>query len=809
MNIVRKLVRNWKWFLINLLGLGTAMACVLTVFLFTRHEIGYDGFHKKADRIYRITLDSNRGATSMHPARVAGDLPEELKKIYPEIEDMVRLIPFRKAFIKIGEQKFFTEKAFSTDSSFFRVFDFKILTGNPETALTQPGQAFISRGLAMKYFGTLDVVGKVISILHQKELTPRDFTIAGVMEDFPVQSHFHAELLTSLTDDVENRTTWAYTYFLMKSGTDVANFVKTVQQQMDKENTSGEVMPLVYLQKITDIHLYSHKTREMERNGNIRTLYLLGTGTFIILLIALANYLNLSLVQFYSRIKSVKVKVINGASKARIAREIISESLILSLVSSAAGCYFAFRMCEIIGIPIHQSDSIAAMAVMVVIMILVVALISVIPLFSSGEVSSTKIKGSRGRLYTIPLVVQYALAVVAITGTLVLHRQIGYMTSQHPASQSSNLLIIPNNPTEVVQRYDLLKAELLKLPEVANVTSALEPPGGDILDNFEFEMEGIEKREGQTLNILTTDIDFFSILGIKPLAGTTDLGVTPSLQWETDATNLSSYRRYPGVDPALLADLEKRVGIYREKYILNQSALNMLGITNPQEAIGKRFRLNWFMSDLFPEGEVVAVVPDFHYTNLHSQEKPLVIISKKMFNSCFIISLNPGQSSLAIPAIGPVWEKLNPGYPMPYEFMSDSYRQVYSDEYAQSRVLSLFALISIILSALGMFALAAFTMQRRVKEIGVRKINGARVWEVMLMLNTEFLKWVFIGFLLAIPVAWYALHRWLEGFAYRISLSWWIFGLAGIFALGIALLTVSWLSWRAATRNPVESLRYE
>jgi putative ABC transport system permease protein len=251
------------------------------------------------------------------------------------------------------------------------------------------------------------------------------------------------------------------------------------------------------------------------------------------------------------------------------------------------------------------------------------------------------------------------------------------------------------------------------------------------------------------------------------------------------------------------------VGNYREKYILNRSALKHLGITNPQDVIGKRFRLNFFMDELFPEGEVVGVVPDFHYTNLRTEEKPLVIIPRKMFNSCFIIRINPALSSRAVSTIESVWKKINPGYPFQYEYLTDNYRRIYADEYAQTRVLSLFAIISIILSSLGMFALAAFTMQRRVKEIGIRKINGARVWEVMMMLNGEFLKWVAIGFIIAIPVSWYAMHKWLESFAYKVPLSWWIFALAGLISFVIALLTVSWLSWRAATRNPVESLRYE
>jgi putative ABC transport system permease protein len=322
-------------------------------------------------------------------------------------------------------------------------------------------------------------------------------------------------------------------------------------------------------------------------------------------------------------------------------------------------------------------------------------------------------------------------------------------------------------------------------------------------------MEGIEKKEGQSINIFTTDSNFFSSLGIRPIAGTTELGFTPSQKWESDAIELSQLRETKNADKKKLADLERRVGGYREKYILNQSALRMLGIYNAQEAIGKKFRLNFFLPDLFPEGEIVGVVPDFHYTNLHSEEKPLAIAPRKMFNYCFMISINPAQRGNAMKTIASVWQKINPEFPLQYEFITDTYRKVYAGEYAQTRVLSLFALISIILSSLGIFAMAAFSMQHRVKEIGIRKVNGAKVFEILTLLNKDLVIWISIAFLAATPAGYYVMHKWLQNFAYKTELSWWIFALAGVVTLGIALLTVSWMSWRASTRNPVEALRYE
>ena len=360
-----------------------------------------------------------------------------------------------------------------------------------------------------------------------------------------------------------------------------------------------------------------------------------------------------------------------------------------------------------------------------------------------------------------------------------------------------------------VQRYDQLKNELLRNPSIENVTAAMEEPGGDILDHSLFTMEGIEKKEGQSLSILTIDSNFFKTMGIEPLAGSIDLGYTPSQEWEKNAFELSRLHDSKSENHERIKELEDLVGNYREKYILNSSALKILGIENPQDAVGKNFRLDFFWPDIFPQGDIVAVVPDFHYTNLHNEEKPLAIVSRKMFNYCFLISIKPGMHKEALATLHNTWSEINPEYPLEYEYITDSYRVIYGGEYAQMQVISLFALLSILISALGIFALAAFSMKRRVKEIGIRRVNGATIADIVILLNKDFVAWVFIAFAIATPVAWFAMHKWLENFAYKTALSWWIFAIAGIVVLITALVTVSTQSWHAATRNPVESLRDE
>lgn len=794
--------------MISAIGLSTALACLIVIFLYVKSEFGYDRIHTKSDRIYRVTTDSNDGAISTHPARVDGDWPEKLMTEYPAIERTVRLVPYRNAIIRIGDQKFYSENAFMTDSSFFEVFDFKILTGNRANAFSKPGTAFIALSMAEKYFGNVDVAGREITIQHQQDPNPRTYVIEGVMEDFPFNSHFHAELLTSYGNSGD-RTAWAYTYYLLKQGADADVLRNIIQQRWEAENQTEDPTRILYLQKLTDIHLFSNKTREIEANGNIRSVILLISGGIIILIVALINYFNMNRVQFISRIKTINIKIINGASKKTISWEIALESLFISIVSVFfAGIYISLLK-GLPGFSIPDSGIGSAVAVIILIFIIIVTLLSVFPFLNRRKISEICFSSHDRRQYSLPLVIQFTLAVAAIVSTIVLNRQMNLIMTRHPAAREDNMIVIADNPWEVVQRYQQLKDELMDNPLIGGITSAMEEPGGDILDNVEFEMEGIDKKDNQSISIFTIDTNFFSFMEIEPLAGSIDPGFTPSHQWEADAVELSNLRTAPEPDRHKIEEYEKKTGNLREKYILNESALTLLGIDNHEDAVGKRFRVNFFLPDLFPEGEIIGVVPDFHYTNLHNKERPLVIVSRKMFNYNFLIRISPEHPDKSLEAIDEAWRKINPEFPFRYQFISEKYLQVYKVEYSQARVISLFALIALLLSVLGIFAMTVFSIQNRVKEVGIRKVNGAKVSEILLMLNIDIIKWITISFVIAIPLSWYIMNKWLQNFAYKTELSWWIFALAGIVALGIALLTVSFQSWKAATRNPVEALRYE
>lgn len=806
MKLLRKLGRNWQWVLINILGLALSFACVALVTAFTKQELTYDRFHSKADRIYRVSNSTIVGDRTHHPARIWGEWVPKLPEDYPQIENLVRMVPFKKGVVQIGNERFYSEKMFRVDSSFFDIFDFEWIEGDMDRALTEPKQAVVSRSMAEKYYGTTDVVGKTIDITHQQVDSGFAFTIVGVMEDFPENSHFHADVLTTIPDMTYNNS-WGYTYYLMKKGTDVEKLRGTIQKNWDEDLEEGHLRHVIHFQKLTDIHLYSHKTREIETNGDVKSVILLASGALIILFIALINFLNLSRVQFISEIKSIKVRMINGATKALVAKDYAMESLVISVSAILMGTLLAKKLGEYMHVDPFAAPGLSGIIVLT--FLVGVALLAVYPLLNSKVTADTRVAPSKAGMYTFPLVLQFTLAVVAIAGTIVLQRQINFLNNEHPNAENANILVIEKNPWPVVQRFEPFKTEMLADPSIINVTGAMEEPGGDILDNNTFEMEGIEPSENNIIYIFTIDKDFLKAMHVKPLAGTVDFGYTPPHQWEENALELGTLVNSGSTDEARINELREALGDYREKYILNESALKMLGISDPQEAIGKRFRYNFFLPDLMPEGEIIGVVPDLHYTNLHNEERPLVIIAKKVFTHTFLIELDPNRRDEAIAHLNRVWNKVNPEYPLEYQYISDSYQKVYTTEYAESTVLGLFAIISILLSALGIYAIAAFTIKRRVKEIGLRKVNGATVSEIMLMLNQNFVRWIALAFVIATPIAWYAMHRWLENFAYKVSLSWWIFALAGFVAMAVALVTVSIQSYQAATRNPVDSLRYE
>lgn len=802
--LIRRINKNRKWFGLNVLGLSVAFACTLMVYSYVRNELSYDKFHSKADRISRLTINTNTGKSSMIDARIwEGWLPN-LTETFPQIQDYVRLSSFRNAIVTIDEHSFYSKKVFSVDSTFFNVFDFELISGDEKTLFKHPQQVAVTQSIAEKYFGTTEVIGKQIKLLHQKEELADDYTIKGVIKDFPGNSHFKADFLCSF--NLKNRDTWSYSYLLLSPNIKRQELQDSIQSYWDKRYAEIDYSPIANLQALTDIHLHSHKSRELEHNGNVNNLYLLISATLIILIIALINFANLNYVQFLSEQKNYIVKTVYGANRLKLAKEFLREIFVLIIVVIVIGYILVYYLSNIFGFNTIILALRNEIVTITFVFLLIAIVFAVLPfLYRKTNTTFLVSYSFKKGLFKTFLVLQFALAIIAIISTLFLQKQINHINKLHPNAKNADIIVIPNNPEHVVAKYETLKEQVLKHPEILQVSAVMEEPAGIVCDNFPYILEGDNSKDRKTINIMAIDSNFFSFFDIKPIAGTINLGTTTTIEWEQKAIQLWQMKNNNQEIPL---ELKEEFTPVRGKYIVNKMALEHMGIKNSQDAIGKSFQLD-FMGEMFPQGEIIGVVNDFHYTNMYVKEKPLVMIARKIFSHCFLFRINENNKSGAIDALKTEWKKLNPDVPFQYEFITDSYQKVYKKEYEQMRLIMIFALISILLSAMGLFAMVSFTLKMKVKEIGIRKVNGANISEILFKLNKDFVKLVVTAFIVASPIAYYAMQKWLQNFAYKTTLSWWVFVLAGIIALIIALLTVSWQTWRAARRNPVEALRYE
>ncbi len=732
----RQINKNRKYFITNIIGLSFALISILLIFSFVSNELSYDKFHSKSDRICRITQNTNIGISSMVDARFFTGAFRQLKTNFPQIEHITGLSSFRKSIVTIDNRVFYSDKAFRADSSFFDVFDFELVVGDKSSIFKAPHQAAITESMAKIYFGTTDVVGKQIKIMHQRKDVAEEYTIKGVLKDFPENSHFKADILCSYDPDTE-LSYWAYSYMLLSPNTNYLEVQKLIQENWDIKNKDLGSRPLVDLQPLTDIHLYSHKTRELEHNGNIVTLILLISGAFAIVIIALINFINLNYVQFLSEQKNINIRIINGASRLDLAKLFLREVLILLSFVVLLSFILSYYLSDLINLNLFFLSAKIELGLIVLGFVLFVIFLAYIPYVYRKNKSNTN-PALSNKSYQLSLLIQFTLSIVAIISTLFLQKQINYFNLLHPQSESADIIVIPRNTSPATAKFEVLKEQLLKYPEIISACAVSEEPAGTVVDNFTYTYNGDSTASDKTVNVLAVDNDFFTFMGIKPIAGTVDLGIIPTYEWEQKAYQLwvseENNQELPmGFD-------KEEIKSYSEKYIINKTALKHMGIKNAEDAIGKEFRINQNITYLFPKGIIVGVVDDFHYTNIYERVKPLAVMPRKLFCHNFLFRIDINKKADAISIIKSKWEEINTDIPFKYEFITDSYQKVYESEYNQMKVLMLFAVISILLSIIGMYTMISYKLKLRTKEIGIRKVNGATISEIIKMLNIDFLK---------------------------------------------------------------------
>ncbi len=773
--------------LIKIIGLSLALSSILLIVLFLKHELGYDSYHKDADRIYRFTTTSPTFLGGKHFARLYNPayIPE-MSEYFPEIESYVRLAPMRGGVMKYKEEYFNLNQAFECDSTFLKVFHAEILLGNPENMLDAPGSMIVTESYAKKVFGSVNPLGEILTLPPGQfygEAT--DFVVVGVMKDFPANSHFHPEVISSPEDESIFQS-WAWTYLLLHPGANpdhiIDGYKKFYSTHVDTE--SEEITTEAHLQKLTQIHLHSRKTREIEANSNIYVVYSFSIAALLLLFIALINYANLNMgMADYSR-KYLFAGKVFGSSRGMQFRYFLLEGLIILL----ATIMLSGSIAGLVNLIIQKQFNLNLLAGSFPLILMVFSLYGLIGLLAGILPLAKNLSGRKGKGKRVVskglIVVQYTISIALIVAVFVIHRQTKYALNSGMGLETDQIICFENVHTDLQVKFAEFKDELMKYTSIASASAMMEPPGGEANDMFRFELEGYVVDESSPrddyIGIFPCDYSFASIFDLNFLAG----------------ENFSDkYEDNEGSG----------------EYLINESAMYRLNYTDPQEIIGKLFNLSFDFGEIpIPSGKIIGVVEDFHLSSLKRKIDPLVMFKRKdLWLINFVVALKPGMQEQALADLEKVWESVYPEYPMEYDYLSSMYRNLYSTELLQTRLLSVFTFIALFICSMGLLGLSLLSTQRRIREIGIRRVNGAETREIINMLNWDFMKWIILSFALAIPIAYLALDKWLENYAYKTALSWWIFAAAGLLAILIALATVSIQSWKASRKNPVDSLRYE
>ena len=685
---------------------------------------------------------------------------------------------------------FLQRNVFITDSTFFDVFDVSFTQGGKDNFITTINSVVISQTVADRLFPGKSPLGKMLQLSGEFETKMHDYQIVGVIKPMPHHSHFHADILVNSSDKGFFFT--SYFYVLLKKGSDFKNIVNQFDNfkntHIKKEQSQYFTLQL---QPVTQIHLFSNKDREIEMNGDIKTVWLfilIGIG---ILVIASLNSINLNIASYLKRSRNFTITRYFGGQKINIFLLLLVESIILGFIVLLISLFLfnpitdLLRSLESFKTQSFENTSFLLITSFILFLILILAGTYPALHFNSTNRSSLSNFGTvaytvHNRLYfsKLMLIVQFSLSVILIIGAITIRKQNQLAFTNRVTQDNSDILVLKNLNWEVKPLYQKLKEELLRSSLITDVTATMTEPSFDDKDVFNLKDGDLKpEKKKLALHMLVCDDNLIDFFNLKLIAG-------------------ESFPKY----------IPKQTF---ESYILNEDATKYLGFNSPEEAIGKRLSF-WFDTDsILFGGKIVGVVKDFHYATLHKEIRPLVMFQQPIWYWTFMIKINSKDKDQALRFINSTWQKIYPDYPFDYISLDDQYDQAYSKEINESRVVTLFSIIGLLIACIGLICLTSYITETRTKEIGIRRVNGAKVTEVLMMLNKSFAKWVIISIVVAIPIAWYGMNRWLQNFAYKTELSWWIFVLAGIIAISIALVTISWQSWKAATRNPVEALRYE
>lgn len=813
--IIRNIKKNKLYSTITIGGFVVGLTVLILVFLYVSSEVSYDRFHSKADRIFRVTRKFDyQSGYNPHFARCPDSFMKFLPDHIPEIEELVRFQRSDFKNIKINEETFRNDDFFFADDNVFSVFDFPLVSGDPQVALSEPNSIVISESIAEKYFSDSNPMGQIVSLVGMNRIDRTiDFTITGIMEDVPENSHIHFDMLASF-EPLGSDENWSYVYILTQPGTTkkilqpkISQFLVDITGKEDILDTGD--LPI---QELTDIHLYSQLDRELEQNGNIKEIYMLIALAVIVLLTSIFNYINLSTARFTSRFHEIGMRKILGAGQKDIILYIISETIIfavfafllalglteLCIPAVNAITHSSLHYTNILNIPFILLFLLTTCVIGFFAGLYPALHMSIFsPLQATKSMRDMHSKSKRFfNLRRILVFVQFAAAIILITSTLVTLSQYRFMMNKDLGFDTDNSFLIRNNPNAVKREYEVLKEKLLSYPEILDVSAVCQDPSQEILDGGFVRGLDIKDSE-QSPNIYLNPIDdsFVGLLNIPVIAGK-DISAfnhnfEPRYGYFTDQADFQSYIQTP----------------YRY-FLINEKAVEVLGFERPEDAIGKE--MGWSNAALyFEKGKIVGVVKNIHYSSIQNEIKPLLFVYEPLFFNNILIRYDQQKEVLAKEHISKEWHSLFPTLSLNLEYLDDQYKRLYEGEKAQIKLLTYLTLTALLLAFSGILGLSLFMMEKRKKEIGIRKVFGASVSDVTLTLCKEFLIVTLVSVVAGIPIAWFIMHRWLQNYSFHIPLHFTYFLIAGIFLLITTMATIIYQTMKAAGTNPIDIIKYE
>ena len=774
----RSIKRNLSFSLINISGLSIGLTLVIILSAWLQFEFSFDKFHENADRIFRVVVEFDQGNSSDNFAGTPAPLGEALKIDIPEVVDYVRFGYWGRLLVNY-ENKQFWENIELADPSIFKIFSFKLLTGNPETALNNPGSIILSETKAGKYFGSRNPMGQIL-FLGDKKIP---YIITGVMKDVPANSQLQFDFLLSFSEDKSNKGwgMWNYpTYILVKNYDSFRSISEKLPEVVKKIPVEDKFQ--LHLQPLLSIHLHSRLREDLATNTNIKTVYIISSILLLVLLVACINYMNLATARFTKRGKEAGLRKVAGATNSNLIGQFLWESFAITFSAFIIAMFLCYLLMPVFisltGVPL-KLESIVSLNSFIKFVLLII-LISVIagsyPAFmlsSVNPVSTIRDDFKVARVISVKVfrkglvVFQFFISIALIASAVVIKSQLTFIKNKNLGLTSDQVVVVPIYQAQVKPKYELFKKEILSNPAIINASAVAYFPGTQGFNQNTW-WEGLAEGDNSNyMDWISVDQDFINTLKIELLKG------------EFFPKNISS-------KGSIL-------------YVLNELAVKKIGWEDP---IGKRF-------DIIGKGVVVGVIKNFNFKSLHSELKPLALTYYPEEFDNLMIKISSENIPNTLDFLKKTWESLFPQYPFENTFLNDDFQKMYKKETITALIITYISLMALFVSCIGLFGLVLFTIDSRIKEIGIRKVAGSTTSRIVIMLNLEFIRWILVSFIIACPIIIYSMQKWLENFAYRINLSWWIFAFAGTITIIISLLTVSWHTWNTATKNPVDCLKHE